>query len=337
MLGFRFIKTQPTEFVIQYHNGKPKRAGAGLAFWYFAPTSAIMLLPTSSVAEPFVFHEVTADFQQLSVQGQFIYRIAAPSRTAEVLNFAIGPDTAYLSDDPEKVSQRLIDEVQVAMRSELQRLPLRTALTAGDALVRSVFDEVRGSPVLERLGLELLSLSILAIKPVPETARALEAEAREALLRRADEAIYTRRNAAVEQERAIKENELATEVALENKRREVREAEMAGEALVQERRIEMERAAMAGKIALEEQNRELVGLAAENARAEAEAKAFGVSAMMQAFAAADPKILQALASVGMQPGQLMAQAFRELADNAGKIGQLNVSPEFLREMMRPRS
>ena len=62
---------------------------------------------------------------------------------------------------------------------------------------------------------------MLAVKPKPETAKALEAEAREALLRRADEAIYTRRNAAVEQERMIKENELATEIAVENKKHQI--------------------------------------------------------------------------------------------------------------------
>ena len=55
--------------------------------------------------------------------------------------------------------------------------------------------------------------------------------------------------------------------------------------------------------------------------------------MMKAFAASDAKVLQALASVGMQPGQLLALAFRDLADNAAKIGQLNVSPDLLREIM----
>ena len=336
MFGFRFIKTQPTQYVIQYRDGKLQREGTGLAFWYFAPTSSIMLLPTGSVDEPFFFQGVTSDFQQVSVQGQLIYRIAAPSRTAQVLNFAVGPNAAYLSEDPQKVSRRLIDEVQVALRSELQRLPLKAALTAGDTLVKAVLAEVSGSPVLARLGLELFSLSILAIKPLPETARAFEAEAREALLRQADEAIYTRRNAAIEQERAIKENELATEVAIENKRRQVREAQMEAERVVQEPRMQIEREAMAGKIDLEEENRQLVGLEAESARTEAEVKAFEVSTLMQAFATADSKILQVLASVGMQPGQMMAQAFRELADNAGRIGQLNVSPELLREMMQAR-
>jgi hypothetical protein len=51
----------------------------------------------------------------------------------------------------------------------------------------------------------------------------------------------------------------------------------------------------------------------------------------------DPRILQALASVGMNPGQLMAVAFRDLAGNAAKIGQLNVSPDLLREMLQPQA
>jgi hypothetical protein len=84
---------------------------------------------------------------------------------------------------------------------------------------------------------------------------------------------------------------------------------------------------------LEEKNREFVSLASENARQEADAKAYGISAAMGALAKTDPKTLQALASVGMDPGQLIASAFKELAENADKIGQLNISPELLRELM----
>jgi hypothetical protein len=58
--------------------------------------------------------------------------------------------------------------------------------------------------------------------------------------------------------------------------------------------------------------------------------------MMRALAGADSKILQALASIGMEPGQLMALAFRDLADNATKIGQLNVSPDLLREILQKK-
>jgi len=57
---------------------------------------------------------------------------------------------------------------------------------------------------------------------------------------------------------------------------------------------------------------------------------------MKALASTDPKILQALASTSMRPEQLIAFAFQELAGKADKIGQLNVSPDLLRELMAPQ-
>jgi len=335
MLGFRFIKTQPTQYVIQFRNGRAQREGAGLAFWYFAPSASIAVVPTASVNEPFIFSLVTADFQDVTVQGQITFRVADPRRTAALLNFTLGAKGDYVSDDPRKLSQRLIDQVQVAMRAEVQALSLKEVLASGQTLVGRVAALLQAHPTIEALGLELLGLSLLAVKPKPETAKALEAEAREALLRRADEAIYARRNAAVEQERTIKENELATEIAVENKKRQVREAQLEAERAVQERRLQIQREEMTGKIGLEEQNKTLVGLAAGNAREEADTKAYGLAALMRAVVGTDPKILQAMASVGMDARQLMALGFRDLADNAAKIGQLSVSPDLLREMLQP--
>ena len=54
---------------------------------------------------------------------------------------------------------------------------------------------------------------------------------------------------------------------------------------------------------------------------------------MQALEKVDPRIVQALASVGMQPAQLIAQAFGGMAENAGRIGQLNVSPDLLQTLL----
>lgn len=333
MLGMRFIKAQPTEYVIQFRNGRPLREGAGLSMFYFAPTSSLVVVPTASVNEPFIFEEVTADYQAVTIQGQVTYRVADPRRTAELLNFALRANGRYASDDPDKLSQRMIDQVQVATRAKVQAMALKVVLGAGEELVAEVRAALQQAPTVAALGLEVLGLSILEIKPKPETARALEAEAREELLRRADEAIYARRNAAVEQERAIKENELNTEVAVENKKRQIKEAQMDADRALRERRRLIEQEEIAGKISLEERNGELVELASANARQEADAKAYGIDAMMKAFATSDAKVLQALASVGMQPGQLLALAFRDLADNATKIGQLNVSPDLLREIM----
>ena len=47
MFGLRFIKAQPTDYVIQFRNGRPLREGAGLSMFYFAPTSSLVLIPTT--------------------------------------------------------------------------------------------------------------------------------------------------------------------------------------------------------------------------------------------------------------------------------------------------
>jgi len=302
MFGLRFIKAQPTDYVIQFRDGRPLREGAGLSMFYFAPTSSFVVVPTASVNEPFMFAEVTADYQEVTIQGQVTYRIADPRSTAVLLSFSLNAKGRYASDDPEKLSQRVINQVQVAMRAKIQSTPLKDVLGAGEDWVAEIRTNLQQAQTIAALGLEVLGLSVLAIKPTPETGRALEAEAREALLRRSDEAIYARRNAAVEQERAIKENELNTEVAVENKKRQIKEAQMDADRALRERRRQIEQEEITGKIRLEERNSELVGLATANARQEADSQAYGIDVMMKAFAASDAKVLQALASVGMRPG-----------------------------------
>jgi hypothetical protein len=337
MFGIRFIKAQPTTYLLQYRKGTVVREGAGLAFFYYAPTSSLVSVPVASKEAPFIFEETTADFQTVTVQGQVTYRVADPRKLAGLMNFALdGRGQKYTSEDPQKLPQRVINVVNVLARAELQTLKLREAIRSSDALVQTVRNGLVASGEMAQLGLEVLGLSILAIKPTPETARALEAETREQLLKEADEAIYARRNSAVEQERAIKENELNTQIAVENKNRQIRETQMEAERAVQEKQHQIAEAGMAAKVSLENQRKELVALAADNARAEADARAYGVSTTMQALGAVDARVLQALASVDMKPEQLIAAAFQELAGRADKIGQLNISPDLLRELMAER-
>jgi regulator of protease activity HflC (stomatin/prohibitin superfamily) len=338
MFGFRFIKVQPTTYLLQYTRGKLQREGQGLAFFYFAPFTSLVAVPLGSVDVPFIFKQITADFQDITIQGQVTYRVVDAKQLSQLLNFTL--DSAgrnYVSTDPEKLSQRLINLVQVLMQSELGRLSLREALKATNSLVQQVRDSLSHANEVKLLGLEVLGLSILSIKPTPDTARALEADVREQLLKEADQAIYARRNAAVEQERAIKENELNTEIAVENKKRQVREAQMEAERAVKEKERLIQEEEMTGKISLEKRNQELVALATDNLKCEADAKAYSLSATMKALVGVDAKVLQALTSVSMSSSQLIALAFRDLAEGAEKIGQLNVSPELLTELLRPRN
>ena len=335
MFGIKFIKIPPTTHLLQYRGGKVVREGAGLSFLYYAPRSSLVAVPLASSDVPFIFQETTADFQSVTLQGQVTYRIGEPRRLASLLNFTLTPNgQAYASDDPEKLPERIIHVVNVLARAELQKLPLREAIRGSDELVRAVTAGLIASPEITSLGLEVLGLSILAVKPTPETARALEAETREQLFRAADEAIYSRRNSAVEQERAIKENELNTEIAVENKKRQIRETQMEAERAVQEKKHIQQKEALEASIGLEERRQNLVAVAAQNSRAEADARAYGVSATMKALGSADSSVLQALAASGMKPEQLIAFAFQELAGRADKIGQLKISPDLLRELMR---
>lgn len=248
MFGIAFIKAPPTTYVLHFKDGKVVREGPGLSFFYYSPTSTIVNVPLGTVDVPFVFNEVTADFQNVSIQGQLTYRVADPKQLAAMLDFSVRPSGTYVSDDPKKLDERLVNLTQVMASAVTHRMTLREALVAYDVLVAEVLTGLRASQSVQRLGVEIMELSITAIKPTPETAKALEAEARELILRQADEAIYTRRNSAVEQERRIKESELNTEIAVEEKRRQIRETKMSADIAVEsqrsgliERQVENER------------------------------------------------------------------------------------------------
>jgi len=89
-----------------------------------------------------------------------------------------------------------------------------------------------------------------------------------------------------------------------------------------------------GRIALEERRALLVEQAAANARTEADARAYALAAMMEVLTKVEPRVLEAVASTGMGPEQLIARAFQGLAERADKIGELNISPDLLGRLLR---
>jgi len=309
-----YSKNSPTTYVLHYRNGRVRREGQGLAFWYFQPTSTIVAVPLASRDVPFAFSEVTADFQPVTLQGQLTYRIADPKRLAGLLDFSVRASGRYLSDDPDKVPDRLVQTAQILARAVVQRLTLREALVSSDTIVADVVSALREAEPVRMLGVDILALSILAMKPTPEMARALEAEAREALQRHADEAIYARRNASVEQERRIKESELETEVAVQQKQRQIRETQIDADISVEERRSA------------------LVERRAENERRDADARAYALRATLEPVRDVDWRTLMAVSGSSADPKLMIALAFRELAENAGKIGEINVTPDLLKSL-----
>ena len=291
----RFMKASPTTYVLHFRNGRIRREGAGLSFYYWGPTSTLVAVPLASADAPFAFQEATADFQAVAIQGQVTYRVAEPRRLAEALDMSVWPDGRYRTDDHQKLPERLVHAAQTLMRAETQQLSLREALTSSAALSERVLARLRMAEAVVSMGVDVLGLSILAIRPTPESAKALEAEAREALQRRSDEAIYARRNAAVEQERRIKESELRTEIALEEQR----------SALMNER--------------------------VANDRKDADSRAYAIEATLAPLRGLDWRTLMVLR--GAEPGSTIALAFQEIATNAQKVGELNITPDLLRALL----
>jgi SPFH domain / Band 7 family len=334
MLGIRFIKAQPTVHLLQFSGGRILREGTGQSFYYFAPTSTLVAVPVASQDRGFMLELTTADFQSVTVQGQVTYRIAEPRRIAAMMDFSLGKDGAsYVSDDPRRLGDRLALQVEVIVQRAVQALELKQALRASALIARSAQTELAAQAEVQALGLEILGVSIIAVKPTPDIARALEAEARESNLKAADDAVYSRRMAAVQNERAIRQNELDTEVAVELKRREIRETQVDAQAAVAGKENQLREQQLEADVALEARRADLVAEQARNSRTLAEAEAHRVGAVMQALERTDPRVVQALAASGMQPGQLIAQAFGGLAEKAERIGQLNVSPELLQSLL----
>ncbi|HNY11509.1 MAG TPA: SPFH domain-containing protein [Candidatus Wallbacteria bacterium] len=222
MFFINYFKGEPTDYIFKFSGGKILKEGVGISFFSFELNTTIIAVPVKTIDSAFIFNEITHNYQAVTVQGQLTYKIKSPHEISSRLDFSIDPRTGrYNSDDPGKLSQRIINAAQIATRSEIQRYSLEDAVKKTDVLSKEILDKIKKDPFLETMSIECLNISLTAVTPTPEISKALEAEYRETLQKKADEAIYSRRAAAVEQEKKIKENELSSEIAIEKGRQQL--------------------------------------------------------------------------------------------------------------------
>ncbi len=296
MFDLTFFKGQPTQYVLRYKQGRVVREGPALSFYFLRHNTTIVVVPISSADTSFIFNETTSNFQAITIQGTFTYRIAEPKKAAALLNFVFDPRRrAYESSDPERLPARITNVVQTATHAEIQRYSLEETLAQSEQIAARVLARIAGESLLESLGVELLSLYILLIKATPEVARALEAPYRETLLRNADNATYARRASAVEEERKIQESQLRSDITLE------------------------------------EQRRQLIESSGANAQQEAEfrGQALELEARYQARAAA----MELGVYENLDPRLVLALGLKEIGENAGKVGTLMITSEVLAALL----
>ena len=165
--------------------------------------------------------------------------------------------------------------------------------------------------------------------------RALETETREQLQQEADHAIYERRNFAVEQERKIRESELNTEIAVEEKQKQIAEKKMESQVQKAENERTLREMRVEADIAVENQRKLLIEQKSVNDRKQAETQGYVIETTLKPYKNIDWKKLTALNN-NPDPKFNIALAFRQLAENAEKIGNLNVSPELLESILNEK-
>ena len=216
----RYYKGEPSQFVIKYRSGRIKRKGTGIGFWYRRKRNNIVTIPAMTIDSNYIFNEVTKNHQSITLQGHFTYKIKDPLVMAKILDFTVDPLTDYyLTEDPEKLELRIRNVVHMMVKGKILKMALIDAIFAAEDLANYIMQSINEAKLLEEMGIEILSIAFTSIKATPEISNALEADYRESLQRKADEAIYARRAAAVEQESKIKENQLQTQITLEEQKK----------------------------------------------------------------------------------------------------------------------
>ncbi|MGW7659591.1 SPFH domain-containing protein [Streptomyces sp. NPDC054756] len=336
-LGWRHLRGAPTAHIRHHRGGQLLHDGPGLSFWYRALTAALSEVPVDDRELAMTFHARTADFQDVAVQATVTYRISDPAVAAARLDFSIDPDTGVWRGAPlEQLGTLLTETAQQHALDVLARTPLAAALADGVTAVRErVAAGLAGEPRLPGTGIEVVAVRVVALRPEPEVERALRTPAREQIQQEADRATYERRAVAVERERAIAENELASQIELArreeqlvdqrgtNARREAEEGAAAdavraeAEAARTVRLAEAE-AARTVRLAEAEATRSvrLARAEAEGAREVGEAKAQAQAAWLRVHADVDVATLHALTGT-------------RLAENLPRIDSVTVTPDVL--------
>lgn len=335
MFGIKHIKFDSMTYALHYKNGKIKKEGRGLSFFYFAPQSSIVAIPMGSNDLPFIFNETTHDYQTVSIQGQISYKISSPKSLSDVLDFTVRSNGQYKKNDIEKLNQRIINEAQTATATFIQETKLKEAIRSGKTVEDSILEGLQNSSAIGLLGIKILGVNVLSVSATPEMTRALETETREKLQQEADHAIYERRNFAVEQERKIKESELNTEIAVEEKLKQITEKKMESDVLKAENDRKLREMQIEADISVENQRKQLIEQKTANDKLEAETQGYAIEATLKPYKEMDWKVLSALNN-NSDPKTNISLAFRQLAENADKIGHLNISPELLDSILNSR-
>jgi regulator of protease activity HflC (stomatin/prohibitin superfamily) len=300
----RHLRAEPTSHVLRYRSGRLVQRGRGVSFWFRPLRTAVVEIPVDDRELQFLFHGRSADFQEIAVQGALVYRVLDPERLADRIDFTV--DLArgrYLKTPLEQLANLLTQVAQGFVWGYLVATPLETLLTTGVREIdRRLTEGFAADPRLADLGCAITVVNVLAVTPAREVERALQVPELEKVQQLADKATFERRAAAVEQERAISENELQNRIELSRREEEL----VVQESVNARRRAESE---------------------AETSQIEARSEAARIEAIETARAAGERAQVDVYRELPV--GVSQALALRDLARNVPPLERLTITPELL--------
>lgn len=311
----RHLRGTPTGHVVHQRGERLIRQGTGLSFW-FRPLSAVLSeVPVDDRDLPLMFHARTADFQDVSVQATVRYRFAEPRLAASRVDFSIDAATGRWQSNPlDQVAHLLTERAQQHALDLIASSPLADVLATGLTAARELMGAgLNGDARLADIGVVVVDVRVVAIRPEADVERALQTPARERIQQEADKATYERRALAVERERAISENELQSQIELA-----VREERLVEQRGANERRRATEDAA-AARIAAD----------AEVQRRQMTAQADAQRIRLVGSAEADAEAARVAVVADLDRSVLLMLALRELAVQLPNIGTVNLTPDLL--------
>ena len=311
----------PTEYVVHLSPKGVAHQGVGKAFWFSRATSVISEVPGVDQEQPALFHAFTADHQDVTVQLTVTYRFADPIVAAQRLDFTAFPtrlgDALDGRTQAGAVLTRLAQSLLVASTGRLTMDQVVGQVDqAHDVLTRGFAADQR----LKQIGIEVVDLHVLAIRAPSDIEKALQTPLREQIQSDADKATYERRALAVERERTISENELASKIELAARTNQL----VAQEGANARRKAEAQAAAELINSRGQAERRGIEAQAeADSVRLGGEAEAGREAALMASYAGIDVALLRAL-------------ALREIARGIPgmSIGAVTITPDLLSKALQ---
>ncbi len=313
------LQSSSTTYVRRVRQGKVVNTGVGQSFWFRPRISSISELPIDERELPLIFRDRTGDYQEVAVQASITFRFAEPDTAAERIDFTIDNASGMWTATPlEQVGGLLTELAQQHAVSVLAAMTLTEVMVQGIPTLRSAMAAgLRDDDRIRETGIEIVDVRVVAVRPEAEMEKALQTPVREHLQQAADKATFERRATAVEQERAISENELQNRIELA-----IREEQLVEQMGANEHK-RITDAAEASRIKASAQ--------AENVEVQGRARAAASRELGAAEAATEARKVKAYE--GASEGVLFALSAKEFAGNLPDVGTLVISPDMITPLL----